>query len=69
MSRNPHVPTDETRKLVRQRAGVGTPQTDIAITVGCSEKTLRMYYREELDEGLQDANATVLAALVEKIWA
>ena len=69
MSRNPHLPTDETRKMVRQRAGIGIPQADIAATVRCSEKTLRLYYRDELHEGFQDANAAVLEALMRNVKA
>ncbi len=69
MSRNPHIPTDETRKIVRQLASLGTPQAEIAIMVGCSEKTLRLHYREELNEGLEDAKAAVLEALMKKIRA
>ena len=69
MSRNPHLPTDETRKMVRRLSSLGTPQGQIAVMVGCSEKTLRLHYRGELDEGLQDAKAAVLQALMGNIKA
>jgi len=44
-------------------AGLGQRQDDIAAIVGCSEKTLRLYYRNELDEGLADANAAIISVL------
>jgi hypothetical protein len=55
--------------LVRRLAGFGIPQEDIAMMVACSEKTLRLHYREELDEGLEDAKVAVLGALMKKIQA
>src|SRR5471030_1098450 len=69
MSRNPHEPTPETRKLVRTLAGVGQDQEDIAKQVGISAKTLRLYYREELDDGKAEANAAVIGKLYEIIRA
>jgi len=67
MSRDPHEPTEENRQLVRYLAGVGQRQDDIAIIVGCSEKTLRLHYRNELDEGKADANAKVIGILLRMI--
>jgi hypothetical protein len=69
MSRNPHKPTPETRKLVRTLAGVGQDQEDISKQVGISAKTLRFYYREELDDGKAEANAAVIGKLYELIRA
>jgi hypothetical protein len=60
-------PTDEQRRTVKQFAAVGTPQDDIASKIGIrSPKTLRKYFREELDMGLVDANATVPSSLFQK---
>lgn len=62
----PHVPTDKSRKKVEQMAAVGVPQEDISKVIGIDSKTLRKYYREELDTSLIKANAQVGGALFEK---
>jgi hypothetical protein len=49
--------------MVRYLAGLGLRQDDISAIIYCSEKTLRLYYRNELDEGLADATATIVAVL------
>jgi hypothetical protein len=67
MSRSPHEPTPETCKLVRTLAGVGQDQEDIARQVGICAKTLRLHYRDELDEGLVEAVAVVVSKLYELI--
>lgn len=66
MSRNPHEPTPETRHLVQLHATVGTPQATIADILGIDDKTLRKYYREELDQAEARANATIGGALFNK---
>ena len=66
MSRNPHEPTPETRQLVQLHATVGTPQSTIADIIGVDDKTLRKYYREELDQAKAKANATIGGALFNK---
>jgi hypothetical protein len=66
MSRNPHEPTPETRQLVQLHATVGTPQPVIADIIGIDAKTLRKYYRDELDQSLAKANATIGGALFNK---
>ena len=63
MSRKPHEPTHQLRQQVRSLSGVGIPQEDISIIIGISEKTLRLHYRDELDEGGADANAAVVGFL------
>ena len=40
-------------------AGVGVRQDDIAKIIGCAPKTLRKRFRDELDRGVAEANATV----------
>ena len=66
MSQKPHKPTDEARKLVQLHATIGTPQETIAKVIGIDSKTLRKYYREELDTALAKANATIGGALFNK---
>ena len=57
-------PTEQQRLLVKQLAAVGISQEHIAHKIGVrSPKTLRMHFREELDLGLADANATIASAL------
>lgn len=45
---------------------MGMPEADIATVVGISPKTLRKYYRHELDTGHLQANARVAQALFNK---
>ena len=66
MSQKPHKPTDEARKLVQLHATIGTPQETIAKVLGIDSKTLRKYYRQELDTALAKANATIGGALFNK---
>ena len=67
MSRMPHLPTPKLRQQVRSLAAVGVTHEDIGTIVGCSEKTLRLHYREELDEGAEEANAAVVGFLMDAI--
>ena len=67
MSRNPHQPTQANRDHVHTLASIGMTHTDIGAIVGCSEKTLRLYYREELNDGLEQANAAIVEALHREI--
>jgi hypothetical protein len=66
MSRRPHEPTKESRQLVQLHSTIGTPQNVIADILGIDDKTLRLYYREELDQALARANASVGGALFNK---
>ena len=61
-----HVPTDATRQTVQLHTMVGTTQTDIARVLDIDEKTLRKYYRDELDLAKSKANATIGGALFNK---
>jgi hypothetical protein len=45
---------------------VGTTQSDIARVLDIDEKTLRKYYRDELDLAKAKANATIGGALFNK---
>ena len=51
------------RERVRYLAGVGVRQDDIAKIIGCAPKTLRKRFRDELDRGVAEANATVCGYL------
>jgi hypothetical protein len=59
MARTAFVVTDPMREKVRYLAGVGVRQDDIAKIVGCAPKTLRKRFRDELDRGVAEANATI----------
>lgn len=62
----PHEPTHETRQIVQLHAAIGTPQAAIADILDISEKTLRKYYRRELDLALAEANAQIGGTLFKK---
>lgn len=62
----PHEPTRATRDLVKLHTMVGTTQEAIASIIGIDPKTLRKYYRAELDQSKAKANATIGGALFNK---
>lgn len=64
-----HKPTDETRKMVESTSGLGLPHEQIAILVGIDDKTLRKYYRAELDMGKAKANGQIAKTLYSKALA
>ena len=59
MARTVFVVNDAMREKVRHLAGLGVPQDDIAKIIGCAPKTLRKRFRDELDRGVAEANATI----------
>jgi hypothetical protein len=59
MARPAFVVNDAMRERVRYLAGLGVRQEDIAQIIGCAPKTLRKRFRDELDRGVAEANATV----------
>lgn len=61
-----HEPTKAMRDTVTMHCMVGTPQADIARILGIDDKTLRKYYRDELDLATAKANATIGGALFNK---
>ena len=67
MSRPPHEPSEDSRQKVYSLAAAGQRQHDIALVIGLSEKTLRLHYRDELDNGAADANAVVIGKLHELV--
>jgi len=62
----PHSPTDAQRQTVQLHTTVGTTQAVISQILGIDLKTLRKYYREELDVSKAKANATIGGALFNK---
>lgn len=69
MSRNPHEPNKQSRELVSLHATMGTTQAVIADLLEIDLKTLRKYYRKELDQSLSKANATIGGVLFNKAKA
>ena len=63
MARQAFVVNDALRAKARYLAGLGVPQDDIANIVGCAPKTLRKRFRDELDRGAAEANATIAGSL------
>lgn len=59
MSRNPHEPTEQTRKLVENLSAAGIRHEDIALYLGITRPTLNRYYSDELRLGLVRANASI----------
>jgi transposase len=63
MPRSRFLPTDEQRRLVKSLSAIGTKQNDVAQRLGITEKTLRKYFRQELDSGELEANSKVAQTL------
>jgi hypothetical protein len=58
-----HVPNERTRKMVLTARGMGLEQIRIAALLDIDPKTLRKFYRRELDTGVERANLSVATAL------
>ena len=54
-----HIPTEETRKLVRSLSAVGIKYVDIASKLEISDDTLVKHYKKDLEDGRIDANASI----------
>jgi hypothetical protein len=61
--RPPHLKTEDTQNRVYILATVGTRHEDIATVLSISHDTLVKYYKEELDKGRIEANASVAETL------
>lgn len=61
--RPPHLPTSDTRNKVYMLSTVGTRHEDIASVLSITHDTLVKYYKEELDKGRIEANASVAETL------
>ncbi len=59
----PFEPTEEQRRTVRAMAGFGIPHEGIATLLDIDPKTLRKYFRRELDRGSVEATAKVAQSL------
>lgn len=55
----PHEPSDKTRAEVSALVSFGVPQEDIAAYIDIDPKTLRKYYRSEINKSVTTANAAV----------
>src|SRR5262245_40937018 len=58
-----HAPAEKDRKTVESLAGFGISEEKIARLIGVDAKTLRKYYRNELDLGSDKANSTLAQKL------
>ena len=63
MSRHKHQATDDRRRQVLALMGFGLRQEDVSKLLRMDLKTLRKYYRHELDTGALQANAKVAKSL------
>lgn len=63
MGRPEYKPSEADRQRVFILVASGVPQEHIARVLEISEHTLRKYYREELDNGVVEANRMVAASL------
>jgi hypothetical protein len=63
MARPVFQPTEEQRRQVKALAAFGNKQEEIASLVGISMRTLRKYFRQELDRGAVEANTQVSQSL------
>ena len=61
--RPPYQPTPEIARQVETMTGFGIRQEDIAIALDIHSKTMRKYYKRELDTGAIRANTRVAQAL------
>ena len=61
--RPPHTPTDKTKHMVEEAVGMGLEQVKIAQLFDIAPKTLRKFYRHELDVGVTKANLSVAKTL------
>lgn len=59
----PFIPTEDQRRTVKALAGVGVPHEAIAGYLDIDAKTLRKYFRQELDQGSLEANVKVAQTL------
>jgi hypothetical protein len=59
MGRPAYQPDEFSRRQVEAMAGYGVPETEIAGLLGIDPKTLRKYYRSELDHGHTKANVKI----------
>ena len=61
-----HKPTEKDRETVKRLSALGVPHEDIATRLKISADTLVKHYKDELDEGRIDANATIAGTLFQQ---
>jgi hypothetical protein len=66
MPNHAYKPTADSKQIVQLHATIGTRQDNIARILGIDKKTLRKYYKDELDLGMDKANAAIGGALFNK---
>ena len=64
-----HIPSDESRKLVKGLSAVGIRYVDIAQKLEITDDTLRKHYKKELEDGRIDANTTIGSTLFQQAKA
>ena len=69
MSRTAFKATPDLRGKVKAMAENGVAQDNIATLIGCSAKTLRKHFRNELDQGLAKATAIIGGVLLSLVKA
>ena len=69
MSRTPFKATPQLQKKIYSMAAVGVPQEVIAAIIGCSPKTLRKHFRNELDRGSAEDTAVIANTLFSMVRA
>jgi hypothetical protein len=61
--RQPHEPTPQLQKKVKQHASLGVTHEDIARLMGISKPTLEKHYRPQLDTAILELNTAVIGKL------
>ena len=62
-SRPYHKPNEATRKVVLAAIGMGMEQTKVSLLLDINPKTLRKFYRHEVDTVVARANFSVAMSL------
>ena len=62
-----HKPTKELKKRVEDMSVAGMPQEKIAKRIGISEDTLRKYYAEHLESGVEELGRLAIEGLRDKL--
>ena len=66
LTKPPHEPDARSRSQVKTLVSMGASHDDICLVIGVSKPTMYKYYREELDAGAIEANATVAQSLFQQ---
>lgn len=63
MAKKAFEPTDQQRHMVKMLTVAGVGQEDVGKALGISADTVQKYFGKELDEGINETNGKVVAAL------